>query len=101
RRTASALLAARASDEATAQAHAGRNGVPLRLWGASRLQNPRARAVHLLGGRHGSRRAVPTGRVGLRVIRRQLELARANLVSSQLSDHRVVAKVSPLLRRRL
>ena len=34
-------------------------------------------------------------------VRRQLELARADLVPGQLPDHRVAAEVPPLLRRRL
>ena len=37
----------------------------------------------------------------LRHVRRQLELARADLVPGQLPDHRVAAEVPPLLRRRL
>ena len=39
-------------------------------------------------------------RIGLRPVRRQLELARADLVSGQLPDHRIAAEVPPLLRRR-
>jgi hypothetical protein len=40
------------------------------------------------------------GRVAQRAVRRQLELARADLDAGQLPDHRVAAEVPPLLRRR-
>ena len=44
---------------------------------------------------------VPAGRVGLGAVRRQLQLAWADLVLRELLAYRVVAKVPPLLRRRL
>ena len=51
--------------------------------------------------RHGPHGALRARRVGLGAVRRQLELARADLVPGQLPDHRVAAEVPPLLRRRL
>jgi hypothetical protein len=44
---------------------------------------------------------LPAGRVEQRAVRRQLELARPDLVSSQLPADRVAAAVPPLLRRRV
>ncbi len=44
---------------------------------------------------------VPAGRVHFRPVRRQLELARPDLVPCELSYHRVTAEISPLLRGRL
>ncbi len=40
------------------------------------------------------------GRIGRRHVRRQLQLARPDLVPRQLSDHRIAAKIPSLLRRR-
>ena len=75
----------------------------------SRLRRARALAsatseqpVRLrLHGGHGSSVELPAGRVRHRPVRRQLQLARADLVPGQLPDHRVAAEVPPLLRRRL
>ncbi len=47
------------------------------------------------------RRRLPARRVRHRAVRRQLQLARADLVAGQLPAHRVAAEVPPLLRRRL
>ena len=44
-------------------------------------------------------REIPACRVGQRHVRRQLELARADLVPGQLPDHRGAAAVPPLLQR--
>ena len=48
-----------------------------------------------------ARRRLRAGRVRHRPVRRQLQLARADLVPGQLPDHRVAAEVPSLLRRRL
>ena len=59
------------------------------------------RAVRVPRERRGPQRALPAGGVRLRPVRRQLELARADLVPGELPDHRVAAEVPSLLRRRL
>ena len=61
---------------------------------------PSRRAVPLHRGRHRASRGLRAGRVDDRAVRRQLELARADLVSGQLPAHRVAAEVPPLPRRR-
>ena len=59
----------------------------------------RSRIVFERGGAR-SRSALLAGRIRLRAVRRQLQLARPDLVAGQLSAHRVAAEVPPLLRRR-
>ena len=51
-------------------------------------------------GRRGAHGALRAGRIGLGPVRRQLQLARPDLVAGELPDHRVAAEVSSLLRRR-
>ena len=52
------------------------------------------------GSRQSAERGLRAGGIAFEAVRRKLELARAYLVSDELPNHRVVAKVSPLLRRR-
>jgi hypothetical protein len=98
---APALAAARSSHEMPAAPAARRGGVPRRLRRARALKSPRARAVSIQLPRHRSRSALLAGRVEERPLRRQLQLARADLDAGEFSAHRVVAEVPPLLRRRL
>ena len=84
------------------QAHARRDRVPLRLRRAGPVASTTATSpTRSTCRRHALTVALPAGRVGLGPVRRQLELARADLVPGQLPDHRVAAEVPPLLRRRL
>ena len=87
--TASALAPARPPHEASCRAHAGRDRVPLTLRRARPLQVPRGQSLPLPLGRAGDQRRLPAGRVRQRPLRRQLELARADLVSGQLSADRI------------
>ena len=64
-------------------------------------QLPPGPPVHARRRRHALHRPVPAGRVEQRPVRRQLELARPDLVPGQLPDRRVAPAVPPLLRRRL
>ena len=57
-----------------------------------------AHPVHVPPGRARAHRGVPAGGVHQRPVRRQLQLARPDLVPDQLPDHRVPAEVPPLLR---
>src|SRR5439155_7846507 len=95
-----ALAPARASHESAAQTVARRNGIPFRVRRARHLANASGESVSLSGQRryHGS--PVSARRVQLRSVRRQLELARADLDAGELSHHRVSAKIPPLLRGR-
>jgi hypothetical protein len=89
------------SDEARAQADAGRDRVPLAVRRASALAVPPRQPVHAGRWRHAVHRPVPAWRVGQRPVRRELELERPDLVPGQLPDRRVAPAVPPLLRRRL
>ena len=74
--------------------HARRDGVP----GAAR--DPLAVAlsseasVHARRERHGALHSLRAGGVADRAFRRQLELARSDLVPAQFPDHRVAAEIS-------
>src|SRR5437588_13051446 len=94
---ASAVLAARAPDEASLDANAGRDRVPFPLRRACTVPGPRAFALRVPTRRHGSFRPLPAGRIRQRVVRGQLELARPDIVSGQLPPHRVPAEVPSLL----
>ena len=52
-------------------------------------------------GRPGISVGLRAGRIDDRPVRRQLELARADLVSGQFPDHPGAARISPLLRQQL
>src|SRR5207248_3842719 len=84
---ASAVLAARTPHEASLDANAGRDRVPLPLRRARTLPGPRALALRVPARRHGAFRPLPAGRIRQRVVRGQLELARADLVSGQFPHH--------------
>ena len=61
----------------------------------------RTQPYALVVERPGASRRLRARRVDERTLRRQLELARADLVPGQLPAHRVAAEVPPLPRRRL
>ena len=62
------------------------------------LARHRDRPVRAVGGRDGAPRRLRAGRVVDRALRRQLELARADLVPGELPAHRVAPEVPPLPR---
>ena len=100
-RAAAAVAAARTPHEDASEAHAGRDRVPLGLRRARALQVPRGPSLRVRLRRRHAGREVSAGGVGQRRVRRQLQLARADLVPGQLSADRVAAEVPSLLRRRL
>src|SRR5713101_5046857 len=91
----------RAPHEGVAQAHTGPPGVPLATRRAGAQPLPPRPPLHAGVGRdvaHGEIR--PCGIV-FGALRRELQLARADLVPLELPHHRISAQVPPLLRRRL
>ncbi len=96
-----ALAPARASHEETALAHARSSRNSSSTYGVRALSKVHEREPYVFKvdgiGAHG---ALRLGRVGLGAVRRQLQLARPDLVPGELPDHRVAAEVSSLLRRR-
>ena len=103
RRAPAAVAAARPSHEDAAAAHARRDRVPVATTACARCRRYHARASvrRSTCNGHDAVGRLSAGRIGLRPVRRQLELARADLVPGQLPAHRVAAEVPPLLRRRL
>src|SRR5262249_61601134 len=91
----------RPSDEAGAEAHARRGRVPVALWHPGALALPRRASIYARHRWGELQRGIPAGRVEQRAVRRQLELARADLDVGGLPADRVAAAVPPLLRRRL
>ena len=84
------------------RADARRNRVPLRLRRAGALAVPPRASLRLLARRRPAHAVdYEPAESDSGTVRRQLQLARADLVSGQLPDHRIAAEVSPLLRRRL
>src|SRR6266545_1104828 len=98
-RTAAAGDLPRPPHEMRAAAHARRDRVPRALRRARALALPRRTSIHAGSRRGALHRRVFTGRVDQRAVRRQLELARADLAAGQLLADRVAAAVSSLLRR--
>ena len=80
-----AVAASRPSYEAVAEENARRNGVPRQLRHSRLVEVPRSASLHLHRARYGSLRAILARGIDLRAFRRQLELARADLVSGELS----------------
>src|SRR3954465_11866728 len=100
RRAATAVAPPRQPHEKTPPTHARRDGISLALRRAGPLASTPRAAVHLLLPRLLSRGLLRAGRIAVRRLWRQLQLARARLVSRQLPDHRIAAKIPSLLRRR-
>src|SRR5262249_51615375 len=102
RRRASPVVAvARPPDEATVEPDARRARIPVGLRGALAVEIPRATSLCLPARRPRDRGSLYPRRMCVRLVRRQLELARADLVSGERADYRVVAAVPQLLWRRL
>ena len=80
---------------------ARRGGVPRAARDPRDLAPPPGRAVRVRLGRPGVPRVVPPGGVGLRHVRRQLELARAGLVPDEPGHPARAAPAPPVLRRRV
>src|SRR6266545_245046 len=96
---AAAVDGQRGAAPAHPPADARRERVPVPIWAARAVQGAPGRAVR--GGPRRQRvpRGLRAGRVGHRYLRRQLQLARADLVPGQLPAHRGAAAVQPVLRR--
>jgi len=58
-------------------------------------------SLRIQGGPYGSGCGLRTGGIGIAAVRRQFQLARADLVSDEFPDRRVAAEIPSLLRRRL
>src|SRR5262249_28500761 len=101
RRPSLALASARPPAEVPAAAHARRGGVSVALRRAVAVALAPRPPVHFPRRWQRDDGRLRAGRVGLRHLRRQLELARADLAAGQLPARRVAAQVPPLLRRRL
>src|SRR3954465_5728625 len=99
--TASVIPAARPSDEVSAPAHAGRNGIPVRLRRARALKTSSRPPLRVADERQHHARELSASRVQLRPLRRQLQLARADLDAGKFSPHRITPAIPPLLRRRV
>ena len=78
-----AIAAARPSHEEAAGENARRERVPVRLRRARALQGARARALRVQGRRLRSHRALRAGGIRLAAVRRQLQLARPDLVPAR------------------
>src|SRR6185295_10684123 len=87
------------SFEAGARPHARRNRVPLPSRRARSLAPPPRPPLPAHRRRQVVLRLVPAGRIRLRAVRRELQLARSGLVPGQLSDRRVAAPLPDLLWR--
>ncbi len=101
RRTPPLVALARPPHEATVEPDARRERIPVGLRGALAVEIPREKPLCLPPCRPADRGPLRPRRELPWPVRRQLELARADLVSGQYADHRVVVAVSQLLRRRL
>ena len=80
---------------------ARRKRIPESLRHPRALQVPRAAPVRLPRRRSGAPGGLPAGRVGQRHVRRQLQLAWADLDAGEHDDHPGAAELLPLLRRQL
>jgi hypothetical protein len=100
-RATPAVTVAWPAHEASAQTHARRDRVSVRVRRACAVASSRRASLRVQGQRRPAGGGLPAGRVGHRPVRRQLQLARTDLVSGQLPDHRVAAEIPLLLRRRL
>src|SRR5262249_7520692 len=100
RRTPPPLAAPRQPHEKAFAANVGRNGVFVPLWRPGTVAVTPGSAVRVFFSRLVSCRLLRACRVAFASLRRQFELAGTSLVSRELFDHRVTAKVSSLLRRR-
>ena len=98
-RAAAAVGGHRGSPDAGARAHARRARVPVAVRHPGAVARPQGRALPAAGRRPRPSRRLRAGRVVDRAVRRQLELARADLVPGQLPAGRGAAEVPPLLRR--
>ncbi len=85
--------------EACPCAHARRNRIPLALRYPRAVALSPGSSVRALGQRPRQSRGLRARRIHYRSVRRQFQLARAYLVSGELSAHRVSAEVPPLLWR--
>ena len=94
RRPRPVVAPARPPHEDALEADAGRDRVPLGLWRARALQGSRTAALRFRLRRPAARGALSAGRVRRQPVRRQLQLARADLVSGQLSLGRVRCRSS-------
>ena len=83
------------------QPDARRVGVPLGLRRARALATSPRASVRARVERPALLGRVSAGRIDVRAVWRQLELARSDLDAGQLPDHRVAPEVPSLLRRRL
>src|SRR5271165_2428385 len=99
RPAAAAVAAARPSHEKTPAAHAGRDRVPVRLRRAGAVAGASRASLCVQGGPYGSGGALRAGRSRVAAVRRQFQLARADLVSNEFTHRRKPAKISSLLRQ--
>ncbi len=87
--------AARAAD------HAGRERVPLAVWHPRHLALSPGPPVHFEGGRPGVPGGLRAGGIQHQPVRRKFQLARAGLVSGELSHDRIAAALPSLFWRRI
>ena len=84
------------SAAARAPVSGGRARVPRAEWRALALALPQGEPLRVLGWRRRASGRLPAGRVGLGLVRRQLELARTDLVPRELSAGRSARALRPL-----
>ncbi len=83
-----------------AQPDARRDRIPIRLWGPFAVQILWRKSLRARACRPPLRGPLCSGGFGFGRLRRQFQLARPDLDAGKLFDHRILAKVSQLLRRR-
>src|SRR4051794_21512433 len=98
-RTYVALVVARSSHEMSFAARARRDRVSQRLRHPRALKSSRARALPPDLPWDRTRSALLAWRITKRPLRRQLKLARTDLVAAELPAHRIIAAIPLLLRR--
>src|SRR5229473_4900774 len=101
RGASSPVAAARPPDEVSAESNARRRRVPVAIRYPLAVEAPRALSLRSRLRRPAVQPRLRAGRFGFTGLRRQLELARADLDAAQFSDYRVAIPVSQLLWRRV
>src|SRR4051794_39795745 len=81
--------------------HAGRERIPRSVRYSGAVTLSRRTSLHLLGGRPGVSRRISTSRIGYRNVRRQFQLARADLDAGQRANHPFPTSLLRLLWRQL
>src|ERR1700722_13447006 len=99
RRAAAVVAIARPPHETPVATHAGPVGIPVRLPHPRPVPRAPRASLRVSPGRQRFHRPLHLGGVRFAPVRRQFQLARSDLVSLELSHHRILAEVPSLLWR--